>query len=220
MSDNDHPVRFFFDYISPNAYIAWTRIHDLLERYGRTVEPVPVLFAALLRANGLLGPAEVEAKWRWMLRDILRKAVRLEIDLRPPTSHPFNPLLALRVSSLPMQDVVRRQLIDELFRAVWAGGPGVTDADTVASLVDRCGLDGKRLVEEAQQPAVKELLRRRTDEALELGVFGVPTVTVGDELFWGFDDFCHLEAHLAGRDPLPHDELRHWMRVRPSARRG
>ena len=120
-------VRFLFDYISPNAYIAWTRIHDLARRAGRSVEPVPVLFAGLLQAHGLKGPAEIPAKWRWMLRDILRKASELGIDLEPPESHPFNPLLALRVSSLELAVEPRRRMIDALFRAVWAGGPGARE---------------------------------------------------------------------------------------------
>ena len=113
-------VRFLFDYISPNAYIAWTRIHDLARRVDRFVEPVPVLFAGLLQAHGLQGPAEVPAKWRWMLRDILRKSTEFGIDLDPPESHPFNPLLALRISSLDLAAGSRRRMIDALFRAVWA----------------------------------------------------------------------------------------------------
>ena len=93
-------LRFYFDYISSNAYIAWTQLPALAKRYDLAVEPVPVLFAGLLEAYGQLGPAEVPVKAAWMAKNNLRKAVRLGIPLRPPVHHPFNPLLALRISSL------------------------------------------------------------------------------------------------------------------------
>jgi hypothetical protein len=112
-------IRFDFDFVSPNAYLAWTRLPALAERHGRALEPVPVLFAALLEAHGQLGPAEVPPKIRWMTRNNLRKAAVLGVELNPPAFHPFNPILALRVSSLVLDPSRRRALIDALFRAVW-----------------------------------------------------------------------------------------------------
>src|SRR5215831_9421049 len=94
-------IQFYFDYESPNAYLAWTQLPKLADRYGFTVEPVPVLYAALLDAHGQLGPAEVSAKGRWMSRNLLRKALLLAVPLNPPAFLPFNPLLALRVTLLP-----------------------------------------------------------------------------------------------------------------------
>ena len=89
MSDDTRALRLYFDFISHNAYLAWTQIHDLAARHGRTVEPVPVLFAALLGAYGQLGPAEVPPKAWWMAKNVLRKATLLGVPLRPPASHPF-----------------------------------------------------------------------------------------------------------------------------------
>jgi 2-hydroxychromene-2-carboxylate isomerase len=91
-------IRFYFDYISTNAYIAWHALPEMAARHGAVVEPVPVLFAGLLESTGLLGPAEVPLKARWMWRNNLRKAARLGLPLNPPRFHPFNPLLALRVN--------------------------------------------------------------------------------------------------------------------------
>ena len=141
----------------------------------------------LLRAHDLLGPAEVRPKWRWMVRDIVRKAKLLDIPLGPPSSHPFNPLLALRVTSLPMDDVVRTRLIDGLFRAVWAGGSGATDPGQIAAVADEAGLDGRAAVERAGESEIKDRLRSQTDDAILRGVFGVPTIVCGGQLFWGYD---------------------------------
>jgi 2-hydroxychromene-2-carboxylate isomerase len=210
-------VRFFFDYISPNAYIAWKRIHAVVERHDHALEPVPVLFAGLLRANRLLGPAEVPDKRRWMFKDVLRKAHVLGLPLRPPAAHPFNPLLALRVTSLPLSPDLRRRLIDTLFAAVWERGLDVSRPATVVALVGSLGLDGARAVANAGTPGTKDRLRRATEAALREGVFGVPTMIVGQELFWGFDDFKHLELVLAGDDPIEPEELKAWDEIRPSA---
>lgn len=193
------PLRFLFDTISPYAWLAWTRIHGLAERHGRRVEPVPVLLAALLDRHGQLGPAEIPAKRRYVFRDVLRSAGQLGLDLTPPPAHPFNPLLSLRIAALEHADPGERfSVIDALFEAVWGGGPGVTDPVALAAFLDTRGLDGPSLVDRAGTPAAKARLRASTEAALDAGVFGVPTVLAGDEMFWGFDSLDHLERHLAG----------------------
>jgi len=213
------PLRFYFDYISHNAYIAWTQVHALAERHGRTVEPVPVLFAGLLNATGQLGPAEIPAKARWMIRDLLRKAAELAVPFEPPASHPFRPLLPLRVSSLPMPDRERRGLVDALFRATWAESVDVSDPEAVARVADSAGLDGAALVSAAANPEAKQRLRRQTDEAIAAGVFGVPTLIVDGELFFGYDDHVWVEKFLRGVDPLDREAAAAFARVRATASR-
>ncbi len=214
-------IRFYFDYISSNAYLAWLELPKLSTRYGVQVEPVPVLFAGLLEAHGQLGPAEVLPKALWMARNNLRKAALLGVPLHRPVHHPFNPLLALRASSLALQDEQRRALITLLFEAVWVRGLHVSEPAVVEALADEAGLPGRRIVEDAQSPETKARLRTQTDAAIAAGVFGVPAMTVGDELFWGYDDFPFLELHLAGKDPLDRAELATWLAGgrRPSAER-
>ena len=205
-------IRFLFDYISSNAYLAWAELPKLAARYGCAVEPVPVLFAGLLEAHGQLGPAEVRPKAYWMFKNNLRKAALLGLPLRPPRFHPFNPLLPLRISSLPLPDAERRALITALFDAVWARELHASEPAVVAALADELGLPGAALVEEAQAPEAKARLRRQTDEAIAAGVFGVPTFLAGGELFWGYDDLPWLERFLGGSDPLDQTELARWVR--------
>lgn len=213
-------ITFYYDFISHNAYLGWHGVRELARREDVYVAPVAVLFAGLLNAHGTLGPAEVPAKVIWMTRDVLRKAHRLGIPLAPPASHPFNPLLPLRVASLPFADEeTRHRLVDTLFTATWAEGRPVSETDEVRRLIDAIGLDGSALVAQAQTPEAKERLRAQTDEAISRGVFGVPSMMVGDELFWGFDDLGHLELFLRGEDPLRKGELDRWWQVRPTARR-
>jgi 2-hydroxychromene-2-carboxylate isomerase len=213
------PLDFYFDYVSHNAYLAWTQLPDVANRHGLALRPRPVVFGAMLKANGQLGPAEIPPKSRWMLRDVLRKAARLGIPIAPPAGHPFVSLLALRATCSPLADAQRDALVGALFRAVWVESRDVADPAVVADAASRSGLDGPALVADASSDATKARLRRETDAAMEAGVFGVPSMRVGDELFWGFDDLEALEARLEGRDPIAELDLTDWLAVRPAVRR-
>ncbi len=194
-------IRFYFDYISPNAYLAWTLLPKLAERNGCSIEPVPVLFAGLLEAHRQLGPAEVAPKMRWMWKNIVRKAAVIGVPLNAPAFHPFNPLLALRVTSLPLQAQEKLKLIDALLRAVWVHGMHIAEPEVVEKVASEVGLDGGSLIAQASQPECKAQLRKQTDQAIADGVFGVPTMAVGNELFWGYDDLPFLQRFLDGADP-------------------
>jgi 2-hydroxychromene-2-carboxylate isomerase len=213
------PIRFYFDYISPYSYIAWTQLDALAARHGRRAEPIAVLFAALLNANGQKGPAEIPSKRAYIFKDVLRKAHRLGVPFSMPPTHPFNPLLALRVSSLPMADELRRSIVDAFFKATWAGGEGIEDPVAVARLLRANGLDGEGLVAEAAGGDTKARLRRQTDEALGLGAFGVPTIVADGELFWGYDAFDVIDDHLGGRGPREPELLDRWANLKASASR-
>jgi 2-hydroxychromene-2-carboxylate isomerase len=203
-------IQFYFDYESPNAYIAWTQLPKLARRYGFDVEPVPILYAALLDANGQLGPGEQPTKGLWMAKNMWRKAALLGIPLNRPAFLPFNPLPALRVSILPFEEPVRAALISSLFEAVWVRGMHVSEPGVVEGVLDELGLPGAELAAQAQSPAIKNRLRALTDQAIARGIFGVPSMTVGDELFWGYDDFPHLELVLAGKDPIDPAVIAEW----------
>jgi 2-hydroxychromene-2-carboxylate isomerase len=221
MSPGLDSIRFCFDYISPYAYLAWTQIHALAERHACRVVPVPIVFGAVLDACGQKGPAEIPAKRVYFFKDSARVAHALGVPLAPPPSHPFNPLLALRASSLPMPEAARRALIDRLFAEAWAGGRGVTDPAVIAEAAAAAGLDGEKIVADASQPEAKARLRAQTDEALAAGAFGVPTVLAGSELFWGVDSLPHLERFLEGRDPVVAEDLARWIDLPATAvRRG
>ncbi len=208
-------LRFYFDYLSTNAYVAWTQLPKLSSRFGVEVEPIPVLFAGLLEAHDQLGPAEVLPKSVWMARNNLRKAALLGLELNPPRHHPWNPLLSLRISSSPLPEPQRRALIDALFRAAWVEGLHLSEPAVVEAIATSIGLDGPGLVAAAQQPEAKARLRAQTDLAIAAGVFGVPTMIVDDQLFWGYDDWPFLELYLAGKDPLEPRRAERWFGSAP-----
>jgi len=211
---------FHFDFISPYAYLGWTRIHALAERHGATVRPRPLLFAGLLNHHGQKGPAEIPAKRRWVFEDTLRRALLFGVPFAPPPSHPFNPLLALR-ATLAAPEPSRRALIDALFAATWGDAElrGVDRPETVAHAAERAGLDPEALLERASSPEVKAALKAETEAAIARGVFGVPTVFAGEALFWGLDAFDLLELHLRGEDPLTPEVRARFREIPASAER-
>ena len=142
----------------------------------------PVLFAGMLKAHGHKGPAEIPAKRRFTYRFVVWQAKRLGIPLKFPAVHPFNPLPLLRLAIAADCDpaAVRR-----IFRFVWRDG-------RIGDLpIEWAELMSELALPEAQTridvPEVKEALRRNTDDAIARGIFGVPTLVIGDELFWGAD---------------------------------
>ena len=212
---------FFFDYISLNAYLAWHGAPALAARHGLALTPVPVLFGAMLSHYRQIGPAELPAKSNWMLRNVLRKARLHGIPLAPPASHPFNPLLPLRVTCAVDDEATRARVVERLFRATWAEGRAVSEPDVVRALLLELGLPADALLAAAVAEPAKQRLRDNTDRALAQGLFGVPTLAARGELFWGFDDLEYLEMFLGGRDVLSADrgELAAWLQVRPSIER-
>lgn len=219
MFEDANTLYFCFDYISHNAWLAYNRAPALAQRHGLRFEPVPVLFAGLLDALGQKGPAEVAPKRDWMLRNVLRKARQEGIPIAPPYSHPFNPLWPLRLSCCALPAAQRLRLVEALFRATWVDGRPVHEPEALRPVLTECGLDADTWLTDAASEPVKRRLRDNTEAALRAGVFGVPTLLVRGEAFWGYDDLEFLELFLQGRDPLDGRSLEPWRAVQPSAQR-
>jgi len=210
-------LRFHFDYISPYSYLAWQQLGDFANEHELCVEPKPTLFAGLLDHFGHKGPAEIRPKRIYMFKDCHRAAAQLGVPLAPVFSHPFNPLPSLRATLLDMDDQTRERLVTQLFHATWAESRDVGSAEVVAKVCADAGVPDA--LERIQDSNIKKRLLDASREAIELGVFGVPTMIVDDELFWGTDSFPHLERYLRGEDPVRPEDVEAWLSVTASAQR-
>ena len=213
-------IKFYFDTISPYAWLAWRPLVDISTRHNVVLEPVPVLFAGLLKANGQLGPAEIPRKRLWLIKDVMRRADSQGLKVLAPPTHPFNPLLSLRVLSLDMDIKIKQNLTLSLLDGAWQDGKDISNQDVVANYCDMIGLNGKECVQKAMEDVeIKERVKKQTEDAVAAGVFGVPTTSVDGELFWGseIDTMNHIESALLRDDPIDLNVYNRWKDITPSA---
>ncbi len=171
-------MRWYFDYISPYAYLQSTKLGTLNQL--QTVECVPVLFAGLLNHWDNVGPAEIEPKRKWTFREITWLANRDGIALTLPSSHPFNPLPLLRLSIVHNNDIA---VVQRLFRYVWVEGNTPQDTAAFNALLDELNTDESAL----HADSVKAQLRGFGEQAIGTGVFGVPSIELDHDLYWGYN---------------------------------
>jgi 2-hydroxychromene-2-carboxylate isomerase len=186
---------WYFDFISPFAYLQSAKL-EKLSRHA-TITPRPVLFAALLDHYGQLGPAEIAPKRTFTFRHALWLARRHGIPMKLPPSHPFNPLPSLRLAIALGNRV---EVVQAIFDFIWREGRDISNPGEWTTLAYR--LDAGDTDALVADPAVKDALRRSGEEAISRGVFGVPTLAVGDQLFWGFDSTEFFLDYLRHPDAL------------------
>jgi len=180
MAELEPRLAWYFDFISPFAYLQWPRIRELAAL--RPVKLRPILFAGLLDLHGHKGPAEIPGKRRFTYRHVVWRARQLGQPLQFPPAHPFNPLAALR---LCIAAGCSADAVDAIFDWIWGQGQAGDSVDALAPLAERLGVtDWPGALASAE---VKAALRGNFDAAVAAGVFGVPTLAIGDELFWGED---------------------------------
>ena len=200
-------IHFYFDFISPYAYFAWRKLPALAKKYNREIEAHPVVFGKLLDKWGQLGPAEIPPKRNWLNEYCFRYAALNGFKYNPPKKHPFNPLAALRMSLKEVSGDDQLRVIDSIFEEGWSHGADLGDLSTLTSLLTRQSIDGETLSKKVSESEIKELLIDETAYAIEKGVFGVPTIIIDDNLFWGNDQMDHIELLLDGKDPLDRERL-------------
>ncbi|MBY0339284.1 MAG: DsbA family protein [Acetobacteraceae bacterium] len=176
---------WYFDPVSPFAHLALPAVERLAAR--RAVILRPVVFGAILKHWGQLGPAEIEPKRRHTYRLVTFQAQQAGLALRFPPRHPFRSLEALRLlAALDSPAPAVRAVFD----FIWGEGRDPSDPGEAEALRQRLGAP-------PPDEGAKERLRLWTEEAIARGVFGVPTLAAGSELFWGADAMPMAEAYLA-----------------------
>jgi 2-hydroxychromene-2-carboxylate isomerase len=194
---------WYFDFISPYAYLQWRRLWRDEPSLAARLRPKPLLLAGLLNHWGQLGPAELPGKRKHTYRQVLFQARALGIPLRVPPAHPFNPLPALRLC-LAASD--RVAAVHALFAHIWEDGHAADSVDALGEVARALEIDDPAAAIAA--PSVKQELAANGAEAIALQVFGVPTTVVDGELFWGNDATAMLLAYLADRSVFDDPEMR------------
>jgi 2-hydroxychromene-2-carboxylate isomerase len=183
------PVEFFFDVGSPTSYLAWTQLPRLCSRENAELAYRPILLGGVFRETGNASPAAVPAKGRYVARDIERYARRYDVPFAHNPYFPINTLHLMRaVAGVQLRQPDRFDaFIEAIFRAMWVDRLNMADPEVAAGAVVKVGVKANELLALVNDAEVKETLRANTDEAVRRGVFGVPTIFVGTEMFFGQD---------------------------------
>jgi len=182
-------IDFWFEFGSTYSYPAAMRIEDLAHAQGVGIEWKAFLLGAVFREQGLSdSPFNLyPAKGKYMWRDLERTCGALGIPFRRPSQFPRNGLLAARIACRFADAFWLPEFIRSVYTANFADDLDIADPEVIARCIDVVGQPAGEILAAAQSPESKDMLRRQTDTALGIGIFGAPTVIVGDEMFWGND---------------------------------
>ena len=193
-------VEFFFDVGSPTSYLAWTQLPALCAAHGARLVYRPMLLGGVFQATGNASPATVAAKGRYMNADMARFAKAYGVPLTVNPHFPINTLTLMRgAAGVQLRMPVRFDAyLRGVFRAMWIDGLNLNDPAVAAQALGDAGFDPAEVLALTADAEVKAALRATTEEAVARGVFGAPTMFVGDAMFFGQDRLDFVRTALTG----------------------
>jgi len=194
-------IELIFDFVSPNAYLVWQPLHDLAAKYGATIEITPAFLGGMHKLTGNAPPflrdAEVKGKNEYAMLEMNRFIKKHGLTKFRMNPHfPFNTITLLRMlAALELEK--RAGFIETLLPAIWEQGVDVTDAETLGKILQGAGYDAQALLAKTQDPAIKQALIDNTETAVERGAFGIPTIYVEGEMYFGKERLDQIEEQLS-----------------------
>lgn len=190
-------IRFYFDFISPFAYLANVRLPGLARKYGARIDyhPIDIMYAKL--AAGNFGPStrSIPAKARYIRQDRLRWAARYGVPMNDPKQ-----LRAPRLNSGVFHAArtgVAEAYVSAAFHQVWGLGGDPDDDMLLTAVARELKWEPAAFLAYVNSAEARREYQESQRQAHERGVFGAPTMTVGEEMYWGNDRLDFLEEHLA-----------------------
>ena len=192
-------VDFYFDFGSPAAYLAWTQLPKLCADTGATLVWQPILLGGVFQSTGNRAPISVPLKGSYLFVDLARFAKRYGVPLVMNPHFPINTLHLMRAAvGLQLRTDARFEAYcAAMFRAIWVDALNLGDPAVLAQALSAAGFDPAALLALSAEPEVKEALKARTDAAVQRGIFGAPTMFVGEQMFWGQDRLDFVREALA-----------------------
>jgi 2-hydroxychromene-2-carboxylate isomerase len=189
-------VDFYFDYGSPTSYLAYVQMPGLTKRTGATVNYKPFLLGGVYQVTTNRSPLEIPAKAKWMVADMKFFAERYQVPFQYNEHFPINTLTLMRGAIYAQREGFLIPYSNAVFRALWADGKNLGDAPVVTEVLNHADLPAGRILAATQQPEVKAALKSATEEAAMRGLFGAPTLFVGERMFFGQDRIQFIEELL------------------------
>jgi len=180
-------IEFFFDFVSPTAYIAHHVLPKIADKAGADLVYRPMFLGGVMKATGNSPPAFVPAKGAWMSHDLARWCKKYGVEFTFNPHFPVNTLAIMRGACALQGEDVFPAYLDAMFNAVWKDAKNMGDPEEIAKVASALGLDPEVFAALYQKPEWKQALKANTDEAVERGAFGAPSIFVGDDLYFGQD---------------------------------
>lgn len=202
-------IQFYFDFLSPYSYVAWTWVRDQLENHN--FEMIPVSIPSIVAHYETKGPAQIRPKRNYLFKDLLRYTKLHNIPFTTPAALPFNALYALRLALKNVAKEHQVQVIDAIYRAGWEHGLDIGSDEVLKTVLSEKNLPVEELFARMEEKTSRIELKKNIEEGLARDLFGVPGFLVDEELFWGNDSIKYLQMYLEGKDPLDHNKYQEFL---------
>ncbi len=194
-------VTFFYDYGSPASYLAWTQLPALCARHAATIDYRPILIGGLFKLTGNRSPVTVDAKGAWFFKDMARFAERYDVPFRKNPHFIINSLPLMRGALWAEAEGRLGDYNRIMFEACWVEGRDLNDPAVIMATLAEGGLDAGTVAEAIRTDAIKQRLIQVTQDAVDQGIFGVPSMIVDGELHFGQDRLEWVEDALERSQP-------------------
>ena len=188
---------FYFDFGSPTAFLANSRLRQLQQEYDVKIHYKPVLLGGIFKATGNSSPVMVAAKGEYMLKhDLPRYAQKYSVALKFNPHFPINTLQLMRAATGLLDKSNFDSFINTIFKAIWIDGLNMGDEMVLQKVLPDNNFNSHDIFKLASTDSVKEILIENTDSAVKQGLFGVPTIFINGEMFFGQDRLDFVEEIL------------------------
>ena len=181
------PFEFYFDFASPYSYLAHEQIKKIEKENSVKIKYMPILLGALLKLSGLKPLVDIPIKGKYMVRDCKLCAEKYNIEFKFNNYFPIITLNLIRCALVAEKKKFDRNFINKVFDAIWKDGLNLNDNTIVEKLLKNLDINPKTFLMEALNPEIKNELKKRTDDAYNKGIFGIPSFIVNSKIFWGQD---------------------------------
>ena len=178
---------FYFDFVSPYSFLAHKEIKKIEKKEDIKIKYKPILLGGLHNLHGIKAPAFIPPKAKFMIRDCKMVAERNKIQFKFNSYFPIKTLNLMRGVLIAKEDDFENFYIEKIFEAIWKDGLNMNDQNIIDKVLKNMEINPKTFFLRSCAQNIKILLKKKTEDAYDKGIFGAPTFLVNNKIYWGQD---------------------------------